>query len=86
MFVFDLEKSRSNMKKHGIGFIKARQIWDDPNLVERRARTLDEERYAVVGAIDGILWTAIITYREELIRIISDKQARKYERQIYLSQ
>ncbi len=74
------------MKNHGIGFIKAQQIWDDPNLVERRARTLDEERYAVVGAIDGILWTAIITYREELIRIISVRQARKYERQIYLSQ
>ena len=85
MFVFNLEKSRSNMQKHGIDFIQAQQIWDDPNFVERRARTADEQRFAVIGLIDGEIWTAIISYRDDLIRIISVRKARKNERQIYLS-
>lgn len=85
MFVFNLEKSRSNMQKHGIDFIHAQQIWDDPNFVERLARTADEKRSAVIGSIDGEIWTAIITYRDNLIRIISVRKARKHERQIYLS-
>ena len=85
MFVFNLEKSRSNMQKHGIDFIQAQQIWDDPNCVERLARTADEKRFAVIGSIDGEIWTAIISYRDDLIRIISVRKARKHERQIYLS-
>jgi hypothetical protein len=37
----------------------------------------------VIGMIDGKHWTAIITYRDDLIRIISVRRSRKEEEQLY---
>ena len=83
MFIFDLDKSRSNRLKHGIDFFEAQALWEDPRLLELRARTSDEVRHMLIGEIDGRVWTAIVTYRDELTRIISVRRSRKNERQIY---
>lgn len=37
----------------------------------------------VVGMIDGRYWTAIVTYRGDMIRIISVRRSRKEEVQIH---
>ncbi|OQY29431.1 MAG: hypothetical protein B6I38_08235 [Anaerolineaceae bacterium 4572_5.1] len=29
-FEFDPNKSKSNLEKHGIDFIRAQKLWDDP--------------------------------------------------------
>lgn len=83
MFVYDLEKSRSNRLKHGIDFAEAQKLWEDPQLLEQRARTEDEPRYRLIGRIDETVWTAIVTYRGEMIRMISARRARSDERQAY---
>lgn len=44
-FEFDETKSQSNLEKHGIGFIDAQSLWDDPMLFEIPAKTEDEPRY-----------------------------------------
>jgi len=33
-FEFDIKKSKSNKKKHGIDFAEAHVLWNDPNLIE----------------------------------------------------
>jgi uncharacterized protein len=82
-FDFDAGKSRMNMKKHGIDFAEAQRLWDDPDLLEIPARTEDEPRFMVIGMIDGICWSGIITYRDSAIRIISVRRARAEEVVLY---
>ena len=82
-FEFDRRKSTANGKKHGIDFVEAQQLWEDLDLVEIPARTEDEARYLVVGTIRGKHWSAIITYREDRVRIISVRPSRKEEIDIY---
>ena len=50
-FDFDPNKSAVNKAKHGIDFIEAQVLWDDPNLIEIPARVTDETRSLVIGII-----------------------------------
>ncbi len=84
-FEFDPHKSLANHKKHGIDFIEAQALWDDESLLEVPARTEDEPRSIVIGRIRDRIWAAIITRREERIRIISVRRARKEEQALYES-
>lgn len=85
IFEFDDNKSQSNCQKHGIDFIEAQALWNDDEKIEVPAKTIDEERYVLIGKIDSVVWAAIITYREERIRIISVRRARKIEVALYES-
>jgi uncharacterized DUF497 family protein len=80
---FDSGKSGANKEKHGIDFARARALWDDPDLIEIPARTTDELRFVVIGRIGSRHWSAIITYRDDCIRIISVRRSRKEEVSIY---
>ena len=84
LFDFDPRKSASNKAKHGIDFVEAQVLWKGrvvqipANIVER------EVRYANLGVINGRHWTAIVTYRGNVRRIISvypsnERQARRYQ-------
>jgi len=84
-FEFDPDKSAANLHKHGIDFIAAQMLWDDPDYIEIPAVTSDELRYLVIGTIDNKHWSAVITYREQRIRIISVRRSRKEEVAIYES-
>jgi len=84
-FEFDPKKSDTNKRKHGIDFIEAQALWDDPDLLEIPARTEDEPRFLVVGKIGGKHWSGVITYREDAIRIISVRRARNEEVDVYES-
>jgi len=85
MFEFDEAKSRSNKAKHGIDFVEAQGLWDDPNLLEIPAKTIDEPRYLVVGVLGGKHWSAVITYRDACIRLISVRRSRTEEVALYES-
>ena len=84
-FEFDINKSKSNKIKHGIDFVEAQEIWEDSNLIEFPAKTIDEIRFIVIGKINETHWTGIITYREANIRIISVRRSRPEETEIYES-
>ena len=85
MIEFDEQKSNANTKKHGIDFVEAQAIWDDPDVIEIPARTKDEPRYLVIGDKDGKCWSAVVTYRGNKIRIISVRRSRPEEVEIYES-
>jgi hypothetical protein len=84
-FEFDERKSQANKKKHGIDFVEAQALWDDPELLEIPLKSDDEPRVQMVGLISGKHWSAIITYRQERTRIISVRRARIEEREVYES-
>ena len=82
-FEFDPIKSKKNQKKHGIDFIEAQALWDDPDLLEIPTRTINEQRFLVVGKIEVRYWSGVITYRNDNIRIISVRRARNEEIELY---
>jgi len=84
-FEFDINKSKSNKIKHGIDFIEAQELWNDPDLIEIPTKNIDELRLIVIGKLKGKHWSGIITYRESNIRIISVRRSRTEEVKIYES-
>lgn len=85
MFEFDNLKSKSNLQKHGIDFIEAQALWSDSNLLEIPAKTLDEPRFLVIGMIEQEHWSAVITYRNGKVRLISVRRSRDEEVTLYES-
>ena len=75
-FEFDQRKSQANASKHGIDFVEAQRLWDDGTLLQVPAKTDDEPRFVMIGLIDNKHWSAVITYREERVSIISVRRSR----------
>lgn len=84
-FEFNDKKSLFNKEKHGIDFIEAQTLWQDPNFIEIPAKVIGEPRFLVIGQIANKYWSGIITYRKDKIRIISVRRARPEEVDIYES-
>mgnify|MGYP000456977150 CR=1 FL=1 len=84
-FEYDEQKSISNLSKHGIDFEDAQKLWMDDYHIEVKVQFVEEPRYIVVGLIDDKIWTAAITYCDNLIRIISVRRSRKAEVALYES-
>lgn len=84
-FEFDEAESQANLLKHGISFIDAQALWNDPRLLEIPAKTEDEPRYLMIGLINGKHWSAVITYRGTNIRLISVRRSRTEEVTLYES-
>jgi uncharacterized protein len=82
-FEFDPDKSEKNKKKHGIDFHEAQALWDDPDLIEISAKTVDEHRFIVIGMIGDTHWSAVITHRSVRTRLISVRRSRKEEIGVY---
>ena len=69
-FEFDPEKSEANKRKHGIDFIEAQALWNDPDLLEIPVKVTDEPRFMVVGHIAGKHWSGVITYWDDGVWVI----------------
>ena len=82
-FEFDPAKSEANLLKHGIDFTEAQTLWRDTRRIEVPARTTDEPRWMVIGQIGGRVWSAVVTYRDEYVRIISVRLSRQSEVALY---
>ena len=82
-FEYDPEKSESNKTKHGIDFIDAQALWNDPDFIEIPLKTSDEPRFMVIGKIDEKHWSGVITYKGDRVRLISVRGSRKEEVDIY---
>jgi uncharacterized DUF497 family protein len=82
-FEFDPSKSAANQSKHGIDFVAAQALWLDDARLEIPARTEDEPRWLLIGRINALCWSAVITYREGRVRIISVRRSRDEEVELY---
>lgn len=84
-FEYDDDKSQANLEKHGIDFLDAQALWEDPDLLEIRAKCDDERRYLIIGLTGAKHWSAVVTYRNGTIRLISVRRSRRKEVELYES-
>ncbi|CDX39806.1 conserved hypothetical protein [Mesorhizobium sp. SOD10] len=88
-FEWDLEKARSNLRKHGVSFETAIRVFSDPFALTEQDRVEGNEyRWQTVGVIEGMLVLLVAhADREEggfdVIRIISARRATTRERRRY---
>lgn len=87
-FEWDDAKSESNLKKHGVTFDEASTVFYDPFalVVPDDEHSYDEERFVIVGmSMRARALTVCHCYKQtnELIRIISARQASKREEASY---
>jgi uncharacterized DUF497 family protein len=83
--VWDPDKAKVNLKKHGVRFADAETVLFDPNALTREdMETEGEQRFVTVGmdALGRIL-VVVYTYRGEDIRLISARSANRRERMQY---
>jgi uncharacterized DUF497 family protein len=93
-FEWDSKKNRINQTKHnGLDFETAARVFNDPNVVLITDRIVDgEQRWHAIGAVSAALLLVVHVYREddvngeEIIRIISAREADQRERRIYIQQ
>jgi len=84
-FEFDDDENKTNLKKHGIDFQAAQGLWKDPDLLEFQVKSDNEHRFLVIGLIGAKHWSAVVTCRDERIRLISVRRSRKKEVELYES-
>jgi len=82
-FDWDQEKSRTNQGKHGIDFQAAKNLWLDEDRVEIYAPHPIEDRRIIIARYHDKIWVAVYTMRDDTIRIISVRRARKREVNLY---
>ena len=80
---WDEEKNRKNIRKHGLDFADAWEIFEAPVLVNADKRfAYGDERWVGIGWLGKRV--AVIVFTEiddEAIRVISLRKAKKYERE-----
>ncbi|MFP4180515.1 MAG: BrnT family toxin [Spirochaetaceae bacterium] len=87
---WDHPKERINIRKHGVPFSLAAEIFDDPlhlSVLDKRF-TFFEERWITIGATKDLflLVVAHLAFSEEgeeVIHIISAREATRYEQRQY---
>lgn len=88
-FEWDVNKAKSNLRKHGIRFEDAVLVFDDPRHLSMQDRYENgEHRWQTIGLVHGIVVILVAhTIRfdsgEEVIRIISARKADRKERNRY---
>jgi uncharacterized protein len=84
---WDERKRQSNLRKHGIDFAVVERLFEG-RVVERTDVRHDysEQRIIAYGEVDGLILTIIYTKRNDALRIISARRARRDERKDYLAQ
>jgi uncharacterized DUF497 family protein len=85
-FEWDPKKSEANRKKHGISFPDAATVFADPLAItfSDPDHSLGEQRFLTFGYSKmNLLLVVVHTERHSKTRIISARQATRYERTIY---
>lgn len=85
-FEWDTNKAATNLAKHGVSFDGAKTIFDDPLYIDfyDPDHSDDEHRYIMirVSEQDRLLLIAY-TERDDVIRLISAREATRTERKAY---
>ncbi len=85
LFEWDREKAVTNLRKHGVSFEDACEVFLDPLLLLRDAGDADGLTQVVIGETlnERLLFVVHIIRQEEVIRIVSARPVTSHERQEY---
>jgi len=87
--VWDQEKAKRNVKKHGVRFADAVLVLDDPYAITISDYESEptEVRWVTLGAdAQGRVLVVVYTYRGEEVRLVSARLAEPHERKEYEAQ
>ncbi len=83
-FEWDSEKAQINIAKHGIFFEEAVEVFFDPFYQVGDTSQNNEKREFIIGySLSYRLLLVIFIERNQRIRIISARQATRYEQKLY---
>lgn len=85
IWVWDADKARMNVAKHGVTFETASLVFDDPMLINEPDPHPDEDRWRVIGRVRMTTLFVVHTVIEPdgTGRIISARRATASERKRY---
>lgn len=85
LFEWESIKARTNLRKHGVSFETACEVFFDPLMLVKDAGDPDSNTQAVIGETldERLLFVVHIIQREEIIRIVSARRVSSHERQEY---
>jgi uncharacterized DUF497 family protein len=84
---FDPAKDATNREKHKLSLAFGDRIFEDDNhLIIPSVREVDgEERFKVIGSVEGKLFTGVFVWRGDLARFISVRRSNTGEERAYHS-
>jgi len=87
LFTWDEKKRRSNIKKHGIDFACAAEIFSGPSFTWEDSRfDYGEQRWITMGLLGSLVVVLVVhTETEEEIHVISIRKADKDEQALFFS-
>ena len=79
IFVWDAAKEQANLRKHGVGFVEASQVFLDPHrtIFTDEKHSAHEQRFFCLGEVKSKVLTVRFLYREGKIRIFGAGYWRK---------
>jgi uncharacterized DUF497 family protein len=85
-FIWNAGKRLANLKKHGLDFADAEQVFFDCTQTFPDNRfAYGEVRYITVGLLNGEVVAIAHTETEDEIRVISMRKAKRHERELYFA-
>ena len=88
LFEWDSAKARRNLAKHGVDFEVAKDVFlDRAGITDSDDSDCEEERWRIIGLVGGKLLFVVFTEPDDdVIRIISAREASKREERLYYGQ
>ncbi len=86
MYEWDENKATTNLSKHGVSFEEAKTVFDDPLYVDfyNPDHSYGEHRFILLGAsAQGRVLFVSYMERNNIIRLISAREATPSERKVY---
>jgi uncharacterized DUF497 family protein len=85
LFEWDRGKARTNLRKHGVSFEGACEVFTDPLLLLKDAGDADGAAQVVIGETldERLLFVVHIIRNDEVIRIVSARPVTSHERREY---
>jgi len=82
---FDTDKDEINRDKHGVSLTFGAEMFRDADhLIVASHRPIDgEDRFKVIGDVNGRLWTAVYVMRGAAFRFISVRKSNDGEKKLY---
>jgi len=85
-FEWNKGKAEANLAKHGVSFEEAKTVFDDPLFIDfyDPDHSEDEDRYIIVGqSQQHRLLIVSYTKRQNIVRLISAREATRTEKDAY---
>lgn len=85
MYEWDERKRLANIEKHGLDFVDAHLVYENPDKVTIQAGHPSEPRLQDIALVEvaGVILSLVYVMRGKTVRVISFRRAGKRERSLY---